>query len=236
MAKQQRQPTRPYTRMCRAVESGYRRRLWFGLLIVYSILAGIVGAVNILAQGSQWWTTAIAALLAIGLMIIIGITWLYLLENLQHSDSEDAAVERGIAFLREHGKDERIVSTVERRAERGSSAVQMRISLPILLLTLIATASGLLSFVPPSWQPIMYMFIVLVVLSLLREVARGNTDVIILSAIDEYRAEKSLGQEAQPAVSASQSSSLVAIPPQLKRAGGKRRNTTRPSQHRSAKH
>lgn len=232
MAKPGKQPARPYTGMRRAIESGYRRRLWFGLLAVYSIVASIVISAHILAQGAPWLMTALAALLAIGVMIILGAGLILLLENLQHSETEDAAIERGIAFLREHGRQEHIVTTIERRAERGSAAVQLRISLPILLLTLIATVSNLLSLVPLTWQPSVYLLIILGVLTLLQEVGRGNTDVVILSAIDEFRAQVAASRAGASDASSAQSTSRLLPAPQQPRAQRKRRNTIRPGQHR----
>lgn len=232
MAKRGRQVARPYTQMCRAVESGYRRRLWLGLFAAYSVVTGILGGAQFLAQGSPWLTAGLAALLAIGVMIILGAGLILLLENLQHSENEDAAIERGIAFLRKHGYDAHVLATMERRAERGSAAVQLRISLPILLLTLIATVSNLLSFVPPTWQPIVYLLIILVVLTLLREVGRGNTDVVILSAIDEFRAEAAPSRTGASTAPATQPESRSLPAPQQTRAQRKRRNVIHPGLHR----
>lgn len=232
MAKQGRQPARPYTQMRRAVEAGYRRRLWLGLIVVYSVVSSIIVSAHILAQGSPWLTTALAALLGVSVMIILGAGLILLLENLQHSESEDAAIERGIAFLREHGHKEHVLAAIERRADRGSAAVQLRISLPILLLTLFATVNNLLSLVPPAWQPSIYLLIILGVLTLLRELGRGNTDVVILSAIDEFRAEATVSRAEITAAPSAQPGPRLQPSPQQPRAQRKRRNTVPPRQYR----
>lgn len=232
MTKRGRRPARPYTQMRRAVEAGYRRRLWLVLLVVYSVVTGVGVSAQILSQGSPWLTTALAALLAIGVMIILGAGLILLLENLQHSENEDAAIERGIDFLREHGQEEHVLTAIERRADRGSDAMQIRISLPILLLTLVATVSNLLSLVPPTWQPSVYMLIILVALTLLREVGRANTDVVILSAIDEYRAEAAASRARASTAPLARTVPQLLPASQQHRAPRKRRNIVGPNQRR----
>ena len=230
MAKQGRAAERPYTRMRRKVEEVYRRRRWLIVVVGFSLFVAVVSGANIVTQGSPWPQSIVAAALVAGLLIVIGAAGVLLFENMQPSDMEDVAVERGVSFLREQKYDERVIATIERRAERGSAAVQLRVTLPVLSLTLIATVSGLLSLIPPTWQPIGYGFLAMFVLTLLREVGRGNTDVVILSAIDEYRSEIVPVRNFQPSLDPSSAPQEPSVLPKPAREHKKHRSAPRPRQ------
>jgi chromate transport protein ChrA len=204
MARQNHQPRSLYVQMRHAVEAGYGRRRWLALMSGAIVALVAVSSGYQVLQGSPWPATVLAALLVVAGLIITGAMAGLLFENLQHTDHEDQGIELGVAFLQHHVPDEKRLGLIERRATRGSEAVQLRTTLPALLLTL--AAAGLFTLVVPPGQSLLAVGLLIVVLALLREVGRANTDQIILNAIDQWRVES----DARPALAAASGSAQPA--------------------------
>jgi hypothetical protein len=188
MLKHRKSPdvSRPYDRIHTVITKG-RKRLWW--LIPASLIGVGISGVSWLINtttGVPFEVIPMAILQGIiGFLCVITLGLVG--ESLGYTDSEKKFINQILEVLnREHFSDE-LIAAIDKRAEIGSSAGQIRTLSPLLILPIMISAVGVQIKFPPYLVTIIVGLLVLIVSTFFKEVDRANSDVIIRHAIAEYR-------------------------------------------------